>query len=258
MGVKFADLDARMRALEKQGDASLPLEGFLIARLDGRGFTRLTKELLTLQKPFDERFHHAMSRTLEHLFGCGFTVRLGYSQSDEISLLFEPDGVPFERKTRKILSILAGEASAAFSVALGARGAFDCRVVVLPDENLVRDYFLWRGLDAARNALSAHCYWVARAGGDTPREATRRFQSASSRDKRAFLAENGVDFDALARWQTRGFAAFWQSFENASFNPKTGESVSARRKKLVLDLELPSGEPSGDEFALYLTEKLRV
>ncbi len=249
--MKFAELDTRMRAFEGAGNTVLPLAEFLVARLDGRGFTRLTKELLTLEKPFDARFHEAMSQTLAHLFDCGFTLRFGYSQSDEISLLFAADGVPFERKTRKILSILAGEASAQFSLSLGVRGAFDCRLSLLPAPESVRDYFVWRQLDAARNALSAHCYWIARAQGDAPRTATKRFDGTSQREKRAFLGENGVDFEALPRWQTRGFAAFFESFEKAARNPKTGHSVVAQRKRLVLDRELPLG----DDFASYFSKK---
>ncbi len=252
--MKFADLDARMRAFETGGDIILPPTNFLVARLDGRGFTRLTKELLTLERPFDARFHAAMSETLAHLFDCGFTLRFGYSQSDEISLLFEPNGVPFERKMRKILSILAGETSAQFSLSIGARGAFDCRLSVLPGAESARDYFVWRSLDAARNALSAHCYWMARARGDAPRTATRRFDGASQREKRAFLSEKGLDFDALPFWQTRGFAAHFENFEKAATNLQTGEHVIANRKKLVIDRELPFG----DEFARYLDAKLGI
>jgi tRNA(His) 5'-end guanylyltransferase len=236
-----------MRALETQNEPRVPA-GYLIARLDGRGFTRLTKAFLTLEKPFDIRFHDAMSATLAHLFDCGFSFRFGYSQSDEISLFFEPDGVPFQRKTRKILSLLAGEASARFSLSLNALGVFDCRLSVLPDENSVIDYFRWRQMDAARNALSAHCYWISRRQDLSARDATRRWDGASQAQKRQFLAENGLNFDALPLWQTRGFAARYEIFEKEATNLKTGESVTAQRKRLHFKRELPFG----NEFAVYL------
>jgi len=250
--MKFAELDARLRAFEREGDDCLPKQGFVVARLDGRGFTRLTKELLTLEKPFDARFHSAMSETLAHLFDCGFTLRFGYSQSDEISLLFASQGVPFERKTRKILSILAGEASAQFSLSLGARGVFDCRVSILPDINTARDYFRWRQLDAARNALSAHCYWIARAQGTSARLVTQRFAGSTLQEKREFLSANGVDFNALPLWQTRGFARYFETYEKVAINLKTTERVLARRKKLILNRDLPFG----DDFANFFNEKL--
>jgi tRNA(His) 5'-end guanylyltransferase len=59
---------------------------------------------------------------------CGFRVIYGYTQSDEISLLFHPEENSFGRKTRKLNSILAGEASAKFSLQLGDHGSFDCRI----------------------------------------------------------------------------------------------------------------------------------
>src|SRR3954470_11335787 len=55
-----------------------------------------------------------------------------FSQSDEISLLFGPDSDGFGRKLRKLLSILSGEASARFSLLLGAMAVFDCRISQLP------------------------------------------------------------------------------------------------------------------------------
>ena len=91
---------------------------------------------------------------------CGFRVVYGFTESDEISLLFAPEENAFGRKVRKYNSTLAGEASAAFSLALGQVATFDCRVVPLPTIERVRDYFLWRQEDAHRNSLNSHCYWI--------------------------------------------------------------------------------------------------
>lgn len=248
--MKFEELDAKMRALETQNETRIFPEGLWVARLDGRGFTHLTKELLTLEKPFDIRFHEAMSAALAHLFDCGFTLRLGYSQSDEISLLFEPNGIPFERKTRKVLSILSGEASASFSLALGSLGAFDCRLSHVYDEDGAIDYFRWRQSDAARNALGAHCYWILRRQNLSPHAATKRLNGLSLARKREFLSENGIDFEALPRWQTRGFAARYEAFEKQATDRKSGETVMAQRKRLVFERELPFG----DEFGDWLSE----
>ena len=57
---------------------------------------------------------------------CGFRIAYGYTQSDEISLLFHSTEDAFGRKTRKLNSILAGEASAKFSLLLGDMACFDC------------------------------------------------------------------------------------------------------------------------------------
>ena len=60
-----------------------------------------------------------MTKTVEALMDCGFRVVYGFTESDEISLLFAPEDNAFGRKVRKYNSTLEGEASAAFSLALG-------------------------------------------------------------------------------------------------------------------------------------------
>lgn len=250
--MKFDDLEARFRALEAANDARLPDAKWIVARLDGRGFTRLTKRSLDLQKPFDSRFHGAMRATVAHGCECGFSVRLAFSQSDEISLLFDPTERGFDGKMRKWLSVLAGEASAAFSLAMGSLGAFDCRLIGLEDAALVEDYFRWRGADATRNALSAHAYWLLRGRGESARSATRQLDGLSPTQKHAWLEEEGVQVSALPLWQLRGFAAFWEDFEKEGFNPTTGETVSATRKRLHFEVELPDKE----EFGVWLRERI--
>src|SRR6476659_7662308 len=104
--MKFDELDERMRVFETAHDVCV-LPGIrIVARLDGRNFTRLTKETLQLERPFDVRFRDYMIATVEHLMECGFRILYGYTQSDEISLLFHPEEVGFGRKERKLNSVL--------------------------------------------------------------------------------------------------------------------------------------------------------
>lgn len=250
--MKFDELEARFRALETRNDAHLPDAPWIVARLDGRGFTRLTKRSLDLQKPFDSRFHEAIKSTVTHGCKCGFSVRLAYSQSDEISLLFDPTERGFDGKTRKWLSVLAGEASAAFSLAMRRIGVFDCRLVGLEDAGLVEDYFRWRQADATRNALSAHAYWLLRDRGESARGATKQLDGLSPTQKRAWLEQNGIEVEALPAWQMRGFAAFWEQYEKAGFNPAASETVVALRRRLRFELELPDGEA----FGAWLHQKI--
>jgi len=139
--MKFDDLDARMRVFETALDFCVLPEMYMVARLDGRSFTRLTKEKLNFEAPFDERFRDLMVATAEHLMDCGFRMLYGCTQSDEISLLFHRDEQQFQRKLRKLNSVLAGEASAKFSLLLGDVACFDCRISQLPNVELVCDYF---------------------------------------------------------------------------------------------------------------------
>ena len=111
--MRIDDLDDRMRAFETALDPCVLPGVFMVARLDGRNFTRLTKEVHPFETPFDRRFHDLMLQTAEHLMvGCGLKVAYAFTQSDEISLLFGPDEGGFGRKLRKLLSVLSGEASA--------------------------------------------------------------------------------------------------------------------------------------------------
>src|SRR5690348_17186720 len=100
-----------MRVFETAHDHCVLPGITIVARLDGRNFTRLTKEIYPFDRPFDSRFHQYMLETVEHLMVCGLHVLYGYAQSDEISLLLHPEERGFGRKLRKYNSLLAGEAS---------------------------------------------------------------------------------------------------------------------------------------------------
>ena len=114
--MKFDELDCMMRVFETAHDYSVLPGIHMVARIDGRNFTRLTKETHSFDAPFDERVRDYMIGTTAHLMNCGFETIYGYTQSDEISLLFHPRITTFDRKVRKYNSILAAEASARFSI----------------------------------------------------------------------------------------------------------------------------------------------
>jgi len=243
-----------MRSFEENLDQTVLPEVYIMARLDGRGFTRLTKELLPLERPFDETFRDAMIETVVHLMNCGFKVIYGYCQSDEISILFDRDESGYGRKTRKLLSVLAGEASAKFTSEIGALGVFDCRIIPLPNEDLVVDYFRWRAEDASRNALNAWCYWTLRKDGTNVADATRHLEGKSTADKNQFLFENGINYNDLPAWQKRGVGFQYETFDSSSVNLKTGNVVSASRKKLIKQMTLPLNAEYESLIRKILTE----
>ena len=140
--MNFDVLDQKMRTYEQSVDQYILPEMYMVARLDGRNFSRLTKELCDFEAPFDVRFRDMMVNTVKKLMDCGFRVVYGFTESDEISLLFHREENTFGRKIRKFNSILAGTASAEFSLQLGQTVAMDCRMVPLPNLERVQDYFL--------------------------------------------------------------------------------------------------------------------
>jgi tRNA(His) 5'-end guanylyltransferase len=187
----------------------VPPEHLIVARIDGRNFTKLTKEKHNFETPFDERFRDYMIATTKHLMSCGFRVIYGYTQSDEISLLFQAQENSFGRKVRKYNSVMAGEASAKFSLLLGDLACFDCRISELPDRESVKDYFRWRNEDACRNSLNAHCYWTQRKAGHSVAEATQFISRMATHEKRELLFSFGINFDELDNWRKRGVGLLW-------------------------------------------------
>ena len=193
-----------------------------------------------------------MVNTVKQLMDCGFRVVYGFTESDEISLLFHREEATFGRKVRKFNSILAGQASAAFSLQLGQVIAMDCRLVPLPSIEKVKDYFLWRQEDAHRNALNAHCYWMLRKEGMGAQEATAQLDSRSISYKNELLFSRGINFDKLPAWQKRGIGVFWADVEKVGFNPITKQEVLTTRREVTVEYDLPLGQQYGDMVASFL------
>lgn len=238
----FDTLDQQMRRFEQSLDRTM-LEGiYVVARLDGHGFTRLTKKEWNLETPFDIRFRDAMVETTKHLMDCGFRMIYGYTQSDEISLLFHLKDDAFGRKERKWLSLLASEASVAFSMHTGRAAVFDNRLVPLPSEENVVDYFRWRQEDAHRNSLNSHCYWCLRKEGMSADKAQERMSGISNGEKNEILFERGINYNDLPLWQKRGVGMYYRDEQRQGYNPKTKETTLCMRRALHIDMELPMGQ----------------
>ena len=250
--MNFDDLDKKMRVYEQSIDQSILPELYLVARLDGRSFSRLTKELCDFEAPFDVRFRDMMVNTVKALMDCGFRVVYGFTESDEISLLFHKDEDTFGRKVRKFNSLLAGQASAAFSLQLGQPIAMDCRLVPLPTLELVQDYFLWRQEDAHRNALNAHCYWLLRKEGMDARASTALLDGKSISYKNELLFSRGINFDKLPSWQKRGIGIYWADVEKKGYDPITKQEVTALRRRLQVEMELPLGQAYAQMVTSFL------
>lgn len=253
--MRFDELDRRLRVFETAHDHCVLPGLYMVARLDGRGFTRLTRERHAFEAPFDARFRDFMIATTEHLMDCGFRVVYGYTQSDEISLVLHRDDYTFRRKSRKLHSVLAGEASGKFSLLLGDLASFDCRISQLPDLVTLVDYLAWRAEDAHRNALNAHCYWSLRKLGELEAGAAARLQQLAVADRHELLFQTaGVNFNDLPAWQKRGSGLYWENHAREAVDPRTGEAVLAWRRRLRVDLDLPSG-PAYREFVEALIER---
>ena len=248
----FDELDKKMRVYEQSIDQVLLPETYMVARLDGRGFTRLTKKICKFEVPFDERFRDIMVHTATSLMNCGFRVVYAFTESDEISLLFDCSEDAFGRKVRKYNSTLAGEASAAFSLELGRVATFDCRMVPLPTVERVQDYFRWRQEDANRNALNSHCYWMLRKEGKSVHEATKELEGKGVSFKNELLFSGGINYNDLPSWQKRGVGLWNEQYEKEGFNPITKKREMTLRNRVHVDYELPIGAAYGEMISGFL------
>ncbi len=253
--MNFDELDARMRVFETAHDHCVLPGIYMVARIDGRGFTRLTKEVYSFEAPFDERVRDYMVATVAHLMTCGFRVLFGYAQSDEMSLLLDPEEKAFSRKLRKYNSILASEAGACFSLKLGGIASFDCRICQLPTVENVVDYFRWRQEDAHRNALNGHCYWLLRRQGQSAKAATQAMVGMSTVDKNEMLFQNGINFNDLPNWQKRGSGVYWELYQRVGINPITDETITTTRQRLKQDYDLPVRDKYASFILGLLTDR---
>ena len=246
---KHQDLEQQMRALEYFHGLRLRPHAWPVVRVDGRSFSRLTAARFA--KPFDERFHTLMVETATALLG-ELGGLFAYTESDEISVLLDRDFDLFDRELEKLVSVSAGMASAAFTAAAGFPAHFDSRVWLGASDDLARAYFHWRQDDAGRCALNGWCYWTLRQEGQSAREATRALEGATVEHKHELLFARGINYAALPAWQRRGIGLRWETYEKAGYNPKTGQTVTATRRRVGLVDPLPRK----DEYDTLLREIL--
>lgn len=103
-----------MRECEIYSKIRTPCGCKIIARLDGRGFHRLTREL-DFERPYDPFFASCMVETSINLMK-EFSPIFIYTFSDEINILFE--NLPFNGRIEKLNSILASFTGTSFILCL--------------------------------------------------------------------------------------------------------------------------------------------
>ncbi len=158
------DFGERMKMYEERGGVtakSLPLLPIMV-RLDGKAFHSFTRGL---ERPFCIPLIKLMDATCEYLVDSVDGCRIGYVQSDEISLVLYSDNtktqVMFDGRVQKLVSVLASMATAKFNSLLPfflperkGLAHFDCRVWQVPTLEEAANALLWRERDAAKNSVA--------------------------------------------------------------------------------------------------------
>lgn len=73
-------------------------------------------------------------------------------------------------------------------------------------------------------------------------QATGALNRLSVADTNELLRQRGINFNDLPLWQRRGTGLYWRHYQKTGVNPLTQEVVSATRRQLVTNLELPMRE----------------
>lgn len=172
------------------------------ARIDGRGFSKFTRGMA---RPFDSRMTNAMIEVTRYLVKETHAT-IGYVQSDEISLVWmAPDhesDIFFNGKIQKMTSVLASMAAAKMAQVIRGWAPFedrlpnfDARVLQLPNTHEAANMFLWRVLDAQKNAVSMAC---------RAEYSAKQMHGKGQREMLEMLTAKGVDFDAYPEAFRRG------------------------------------------------------
>lgn len=166
--MKHDEFGDRMKAYEREfTSAYVPIDQILCVRIDGKGFSKFTNGF---KKPFDEVISTVMVNTMKKLVE-DTHASIGYTQSDEITLIYTPGEKAseyiFGGKVSKINSILASMATHYFNYNLAAcvkvdkPAFFDCRAWAVPDLVEASNVLLWRVQDARKNSISSLFRWTA-------------------------------------------------------------------------------------------------
>jgi len=222
-----SDLAKRMKEYESVSKTTLMRKTPVAIRIDGKAFHTFTRGF---QKPFDEILIKSMQETMKYLCENIQGCVLGYTQSDEISLILVDykkltSSAWFDYEVQKMCSIAASMTTMAFnkffyenviyynamskidmsekeypytkvySKAVNKGAMFDARCFNIPKEE-VTNLIYWRQLDASRNSIQM----VGQAN-----FSHTELQNKSCNDIQDMLmTQKGINWNDLPTYQKRG------------------------------------------------------
>lgn len=243
-------LGDRMKFYESQTcvERLLPLIP-IVARLDGKGFSKFTKGL---KRPYDERLSNLMVETTKYLVK-ETNANCGYTQSDEITLVWYSGDlesqVYFDGRVMKMISDLSAMASVFFNYKLseylpekaGKLPRFDCRVFSVPTLDEAVNAFYWREKDATKNSISmaAQSFY-----------SHKELMNKNSGQKQEMLFQKGVNWSEDYSNHFKRGTYIQRKIKNGSLSDEElqllPEKHNARKnsnitfeRKIVVELNLP-------------------
>lgn len=256
---KYSELDKRMKGYyEEIPKAKLMRRTPVIIRLDGKAFHTFTRGF---QKPFDDILISSMQDTMKYLCENIQGCVLGYTQSDEITLVLVDykklnSSAWFDYEVQKMCSISASMATMAFNKffkikvnnyteyyyeawnhndeedkyintinnALDRGAMFDSRVFNIPKEEVTNCLF-WRQDDASKNSIQM----VGQAN-----FSHKELQGKSCNDiQNMLLTERGINWNDLPTYKKRGSCCIKENYEVCV------DGVVTTRSHWVIDNDIP-------------------
>ena len=277
-----SNLAARMKEFyENVPKTNLMRRTPVVIRIDGKAFHTFTKGF---KRPFDEVLIKTMQETTKYLCENIQGCVLGYTQSDEISLVlvdyqrFETSAW-FDYEVQKMCSIAASMATMAFNKffyenvflyngmssvdmsnkkypykevyakAVKKGAMFDARVFNIPKEE-VTNYIYWRQLDASRNSIQM----VGQAN-----FSHKELQNKSCNDIQDMLMEQkGINWNDYPTVCKRGTAvikkiitreekSFIDDMLEDSFD-NVKNNIIKQTSKWIIDKDIPIFKGEGREY----------
>ena len=197
----------RMKRYEQVPRVRLMRRTPVIIRIDGKAFHTYTRGL----DVFNEAMHKSMLATTKYLVDNIQGCVLGYTQSDEISLLLQDwekiqTDAWFGYSIQKLCSVSASMSTMIFGEAAKLTGLeqatqgkplFDSRCFNLPKEEVV-NYFIWRQQDATRNSIQM----LGRSF-----FSHKQMHGLSTKDvQHKLITEKDINWNDLETWKKRGTA----------------------------------------------------
>ncbi len=192
----------RMKLYEQveAGKRLMPLLPICV-RIDGKGFSKWTKGLA---KPYDSGLSDLMIDTTKYLVDNIDGCKIGYTQSDEISLVIYSDSfasqVFFDGKLQKLCSVIASMTTAYFNSKKDflnkSLAIFDTRVWNVPNMMEAANTLLWREQDATKNSISmaSHHYFGHK----------KNLGLSGAQKQEMLFAEKGINWNDYPAFFKRG------------------------------------------------------
>ena len=267
------DLGVRMKTFYEQIPKTKLMRRCPVAiRIDGKAFHTFTRGF---QKPFDEVLIKSMQETMKYLCENIQGCVLGYTQSDEITLILVDykkltSSAWFDYEVQKICSIAASMATIAFNKffrdnvgdylyenyddqyladyiktlqnAVDKGAMFDARCFNIPKEE-VTNLCYWRQLDASRNSIQM----VGQAN-----FSHKELQNKSCNDIQDMLmTQKGINWNDLPTYQKRGSCCVRNNIVIESDGVKAIiqlRDTSKSENEWIIDTDIPIFKGEGREY----------